>query len=113
MSITLELPELSPELEKQLAALPEEERGRYAAALMEKGLAESATDPDEDDLLMVGPPSTCSPIALSQEAAEKIKAVSEEIPGEPDEWIKQAAENYRRLTGKSLQEGAIRIGNTP
>jgi hypothetical protein len=92
MSITLELKELSPELEKQLASLPEEERGRFAAALMEQGRR------FEEDV-MVGPPPTSGPIPISWVERDRILALSKAPAREISEGWKKALENHRRLSG--------------
>ena len=98
MSIILELPELSPELEMQLAALSEEGRGRYAAALMEKGLAE--LEHSEDDLAALAT-SQGGPKFVSAETMAQLQ----DLPDQPREisthWAK-VFENYQRLTGKSI-----------
>ena len=98
MSITLEIPDLSPELEKQLAALPEEERGRYAAALMEKGLAELEHSEDDPAALAA---SQGGPKLVSAETMTQLQ----DLPNQPREvsphWAK-VFENYERLTGKSI-----------
>jgi hypothetical protein len=107
MSITLEL---SPELEKQLAAMDEEERGRFVADAVKEKI-EAAED--EDGLLMIGPPSRRGPITLSPEAAARIRAAHEQPPGEPTEWMKKAIEHYKQLTGKTVKEGAFRTGAAP
>jgi hypothetical protein len=102
MSITLELPELSPELARQLAALPEEERGYFAASLMEKGLNGSLPDSvaaDEEDI-MIGPPPTLGPIPVSPQSMAKIIALSQAPARVPGEGLKKALENHRRLSGE-------------
>jgi hypothetical protein len=99
VSITLELPDLSPELARQLDALPEEERGRFAAALMERALEVPEDDPDDPAALAV---PHQGPRLLTPEAAARIRVAMDAPPQEPNEHWRRAAENYRRLTGKSL-----------
>ncbi len=110
MSITLELKELSPELERQLAAMSADERNRYATAVLEEKFVD--LEDDEDALLMIGPPSRRGPVAFSPEAAARIRAAHDEpLSEEALALWKKAAENYKRLTGKSVKEGASRVGS--
>ena len=92
MSITLELTELSPELEKQLSAMSEEERERFAISAMQRKL----TDWEDDGQIMVGS-SDRRPIPISLEAMDKILALGKTPPREPTERMKKALENHKRL----------------
>lgn len=92
MSITLELTELSPELEKQLSAMSEEERGRFAVSAMQRELSER----EEEELLQVETPNR-RPVSLSQATRNRLLALGESSPKEPTERMKKALENHRRL----------------
>ncbi len=100
MSITVTLPELSPELEKQLAAMPEEERGRFVAATREKELI-GQEQPEDDGALMVGP-SKSAPKVISAEAMAQLRDLPNQPREKPGENWRRAAESYKRLTGRSV-----------
>jgi hypothetical protein len=97
MSITLELRELSPEAEKQLAAMPEEERNRLAITAIEKQLSGK----DDDGAMMIGSPDA-RPNILSPEEAAAIRNAQETPAQGPTEAMKAAVRRWKELTGREL-----------
>lgn len=96
MSITIEL---SPEIEKQLAAMSEEERTRFLTEAVVEKLE------DEDDPAVWAIPGDPENRVLSPEAAAAFRAASEEPLKEPTETMKKAIRLFQEMTGRTLGNG--------
>lgn len=96
MSITLELTELSPELEKQLTAMPEGERGKFVAALAEKGRQV------EGDPAVWANSFGVEKGPLSPEAAAVLRATLDAPANEPTDAMKEAVEHWKKMTGYGI-----------
>ena len=99
--ITLELP---ADLEEKLAAMPEEERRRFAVAAIQKKLSESEVvlgdDPNDPAALAYSPPEK-GPKVLSVEAAARIQEAMSAPPPPVTEAMKENIRNYKQSVLRS------------